>query len=152
MAIRALSSVRRTPWHIFTETEPDHQIHAHLHMAAVASNEANDIGRRGARRHKINQRDGTVGGFKTGLENETVSTIVMARPLDLFRRSDPPMTVAFIAQEGCKAGVGIEARPAKPVERPRPVDERDGLAVADNSIVFDMAGQFGGTRQLSRKR
>ena len=52
------------------------------------------------------------------------------------------MAVALIAQKGGKAGIGIEARPAKPVERPRPVDERDSLAVADDSIIFDIAGQL----------
>jgi hypothetical protein len=52
------------------------------------------------------------------------------------------MTIALIAQKGGKAGIRIEVRPAEPVERPRAIDERDGLAVTDNSVVFDIAGQL----------
>jgi hypothetical protein len=54
------------------------------------------------------------------------------------------MTIAFIAQKGRKAGIGIETRPAKPVERPRAINERHGLAVTYDSIIFDIAGQLAG--------
>jgi hypothetical protein len=48
----------------------------------------------------------------------------------------------LIAQKSSKTGVRVETRPAEPIERSRPINERDCLAVTDDSIVFDVAGQL----------
>ena len=45
------------------------------------------------------------------------------------------------AEQRRKAGVGIEGRPAQPVDRAVAADQRRGLAIADQPIIFDPAGQ-----------
>jgi hypothetical protein len=48
----------------------------------------------------------------------------------------------LVAQKSRKAGIRIETRPAEPVERSRAINECDCLAVTDDSVVFDVAGQL----------
>ncbi len=43
----------------------------------------------------------------------------------------------LVAEQGREAGVAVEARPAQPVDRAVAVDQRRGLAVADEAVVFD---------------
>jgi len=42
-----------------------------------------------------------------------------------------------IAEQGGEAGVGVEARPAEPVDGTVAPDQRRGLAVADEGIILD---------------
>ena len=45
------------------------------------------------------------------------------------------------AEQRGEAGVGIEGRPAQPVDRAVAADQRRGLAIADQPVIFDPAGQ-----------
>src|SRR4029453_3868648 len=40
-------------------------------------------------------------------------------------------------EKGCKAGIRIEGRPAQPVDRSVPADQRCGFAGSDQPIVFE---------------
>src|SRR5688500_5554252 len=62
------------------------------------------------------------------------------RPRLGIGRRDAPAAVLGRAQERREAGRGIEARPAQPVDRAIARDERGGLAVADQRVVFDAGG------------
>src|SRR3981081_1477260 len=61
---------------------------------------------------------------------------------NIFRRLDQPSAVPVGAEQGCETGIGIEHWPAQPVDRTVAPDQRRGLAIADQAIVFDSAGQI----------
>jgi hypothetical protein len=52
-------------------------------------------------------------------------------------RRDQPSTVVGRAEQCGEAGTRIETWKAEPVDRSVPADERDGLGVADECVVFD---------------
>jgi hypothetical protein len=91
----------------------------------------------GARRHEIHHRRSAFARFELRFQNEGVAAIAPAhRALDA-RRRDAPAAVLGLAEERGEARRGIEARPAQPVERAVARDERGGVAVADQRVVFN---------------
>src|SRR3954464_8125166 len=48
-----------------------------------------------------------------------------------------------MAEQGRKTGVGIESRPAQPVDRAITADKGRRLTIADQPVIFDSAGQSG---------
>ena len=55
-----------------------------------------------------------------------------------------------VAEQRRKTRVGIEGGPAQPVDRSVAADQRRRLAIADQSIVFDPAGQAAHRSDQSR--
>ena len=83
--------------------------------------------------------DGAVGGLEVGLEDQRV--IAVARVLVASSAAGRMMPAAMFAaaEQRGEAGGGVEARPAEPVDRSVAPDQRRGLAVADERVVFDAA-------------
>ena len=106
-----------------------------------AAHQPHDVGRVAARRHEIDQVDDAVGGFEPRLQDQRVVPIAARGAGDFARRRDQPAAMLVGAEQGGKAGVGIEGRPAQPVDRAVAADQRRGLAIADQPVVFDSAGQ-----------
>ena len=125
------------PWDIRAEAEADHQLHPQLDPAADATDQPHHVGSVAARRHEVDQVDRAIGGLKPRLQDQRIVAVAARGFLDLSRRRDQPAAV-FVAAEQCrKAGVGIECRPAQPVDRSVAPDQRRRLAIADQSVVFD---------------
>src|SRR6185436_10052758 len=83
------------------------------------------------------QRHGALAGFEVRLENERVRPVAARELRDLSLRSDAEAAVLLAAEQRREAGVGVEARPAQPVDRAVAADQRGALAVADQRIVLD---------------
>src|SRR5262249_31394370 len=94
-------------------------------------------------------RDRALGSVEPRLENEGVWAIAPGDAKRLARR-DLPMTVLACAKQGGKTRIGIEARPAQPVDRAIARDQRRRLAIANQAVVFD-AGWHGGLQSKSRR-
>ena len=60
----------------------------------------------------------------------------LTRKFSGFRR-DPPAAVVGAAEQRGKTGIGIEPRPAQPVDRAVARNQRRGFAIADQGIVGD---------------
>jgi len=91
-------------------------------------------------RHAVHDRDGAGVRLEPGLEHERV---VPVAPLDRARpvaRREPPAPMLGAAQQGGKAGGGVEAGHAEPIDGAGARDERGGLAVADERVVLDGVG------------
>jgi hypothetical protein len=61
------------------------------------------------------------------------------------------VSVVVASEQGGKHGPGIEARPAQPVDRTIPAHERSGLAIADQTIVFDALSHGPGVRPARKQ-
>ena len=57
-------------------------------------------------------------------------------------RSDLPAPVLGCPEKRREARIRIEARPAQPVDRAVAADERGGVAVPDQRVVFDPSRHF----------
>ena len=105
-----------------------------------AAHQPHDVGGLAARRHE------SISSTAPSAVSKRVSRISVSRNSgarfgDLVGGRDQPAAVLVGAEQRGKAGIGIEGRPAQPVDRAVAADQRRGLAVADQSIVFDPAGQ-----------
>ena len=129
------------PGNIGAEAEADHQLHVHPDPAANAAHQPHHVGGLAARRHEIDQVNRAVSGLEPGLQDQGVIPIAARGAGDFAGRCDQPAPVLLGAEKCCKAGVGIEGRPAQPVDRSVAADQRRGLAIADQPIVFDTARQ-----------
>ncbi len=130
------------PGDIDAEAEADHQLHLQLHLTRDPAHQPDDVGGVAARRHEIDQRDNAVCGLETRLQDQRIVPVAAGGFCDLFRRRDQPSAVPVGAEQGRKTGIGIERGPAQPVDRSVAADQRRGLAIADQSIVFDSLGQI----------
>src|ERR1700738_2377306 len=61
--------------------------------------------------------------------------------LHRFGRLDQPPAVAGGAEQGGETRIRIKGRPAQPIDRAVAADQRRGLAVADQPVIFDGRGQ-----------
>ena len=129
------------PGNIGAESEPDHQLHPQLHPAADAAHQPDDIGGVAARRHEIDQGDGAICRLEARLQDQRIVPVAARGFRDIFRRRDKPSALLGRAEQGCETGIGIERGPAQPVDRSVAPDQGRGFAVANQSIVFDFAGQ-----------
>src|SRR6185437_14382351 len=69
------------------------------------------------------------------LEHESLPTVA-ARRRTAGGRREQPAAVVGVAEQRREAGAGVEAWEAQPVDRAAPLDERGGLQVADEGVVF----------------
>jgi hypothetical protein len=58
-------------------------------------------------------------------------------PRALLRGRDAEIAALALIQERAENAGGIEMREAAPVDGPVVADERDGMQVADNAVIFD---------------
>jgi len=88
-------------------------------------------------RHQIDDLDLAFLRHPARDEHECVATVLArggdGRPL----RGDPPVALLEVAQQGAEGAGGVEARQAQPVDVPVATDQRPGVAIADQCIVFD---------------
>jgi hypothetical protein len=54
-----------------------------------------------------------------------------------FRRTDLPVSIRLRPKQGGKASVGGEIRPTKPIDGSIAIDQGSGLAIANESIIFN---------------
>ena len=130
------------PGDVDAELEADHQLHLQLHLARDAAHQPDDVGGVAARRHEIDQGDGPICRLKTRLQDQGIVPVAAGEFCHFLRRRDQPAAVPVVAEQGCKAGIGIERGPAQPVDRSVAADQCRGLAIPDQSVVFDLLGQI----------
>ena len=90
-----------------------------------------------ARRHEIDQGNRAVSGLEAGFQDQRVVPIAARNPGGFVVRGNQPTAIPAAAEDRGKTGLGVESRPAQPVDRPVTPDQRGGLAVADQAIIFD---------------
>src|SRR5262249_31537506 len=74
---------------------------------------------------------------ETRLEDERIA-VVLARHAGLaVPRRDLPAAMLIGAEQGGEAGIGIEPRPAQPIDRAVARHQRSRLTVADQRVVFN---------------
>ena len=76
-------------------------------------------------------------GLEARFEDERVAAIAARRRVYLGPGAISQRPFLCVAEERGKAGIGIESRPAQPVDRAVAADQRCGLAIADQRIVLD---------------
>ena len=136
----------RDPRHGRAIAETQHQLGVHLHLAALAHHPAHDMRAVDARRHEIDQRRRAVGGFEARFQDQRVGPVAARNTRRLAFRRDKPAPVLVRAQQRGKAGIGIEPRPAQPVDRAVAADQRRCAQIADQGIVFDARGHVASVR------
>ena len=115
-----------------------------LDLAALAPDQAEDLPLRQQEamllvlvgdRHEIGQHHAAARGLEAGLEHVGVRE-VPPRGLKGLRRCYPPAPRGRV-EDGGEQRRAVAARPAQPVDRAAPADERGGAAVADHGVVSD---------------
>src|SRR5436309_293845 len=79
---------------------------------------------------------GASGGLELGFEDQGVGAVLPAQ-LAFSRRGNLPAAMLRRAEKRGEAGARVEARPAQPVDRAVAPDQRGGLAVADQRVIFN---------------
>ena len=110
---------------------------AHRHAAAFADNDAHAVRIAAADRHEVDQRHSTICRLEARFEDQRVLAVAACDARRFALRCDAEAAVLRLAEQRRKAGIRVEARPAKPIDRAVARDERCALAVADQRIVFD---------------
>src|SRR4029077_3309951 len=122
--------------HAAAVIEADHQIHAHPNAAAVAAHHPYDLGITLPQGHEIDQRCRSRVGFELGFENQS-SRAIAAAHLRFGHGRQLPAAIFRISQQCGEAGVRIEPWQAQPIERSVAPDERGGLAISDERVIFN---------------
>ena len=121
--------------------EANDQIETHRDPAALALDDPDDGGGFGRDRHGVDHGHGAGIGLEVGLEDEGARPVASPDGADLVRRRrDLPAPVLRCPEERGEARGRIEAGQAEPVDRPVPRHQGDGLAIADQRVVFDPCG------------
>src|SRR5437867_3226807 len=107
-----------------------------IYSPALASNQTHEIGATFTPAHAVNQGNGAVGCFESGLEHERAFTIT-TRDCGILLRCDLPVPVFRTAEESSKACCGIETRQGKPVDRPVSAYHCGTLAIPDKRVILD---------------
>ncbi len=130
----------RDPGHDGAIPEAQHQLAAHRDPPALADHQPDHVRMAAAQRHEIDEGDGALARFEARFEDQRAVAVAPRHARPAVPRCNPPASVVLAAQERGKAGVGIEARPAQPVDRAVASDQRGRLAVADQGVVLDAGG------------
>ncbi len=130
----------RHPRHRRAIAEAQHQFGVHFHAAAFADHQTHEMRAVAARRHEIDQRHRAIGGLEPRLQDQRVGAIAAGGRLDLALRRDQPATILVCAQQRGKAGVGVESRPAQPIDRAVAADQSGRAQITDQCIVFYSRG------------
>ena len=128
------------PGNIGAEPKPDDEFHPQPHPAADAAHQPHDIGGVAARRHEIDQGHRAICGLKARLQDQRVVPVAAGGLCDFFCGRNAPPAMFGGAEQCRETSVGIERRPAQPIDRSVAPDQGCGFAVANQSIVFDFAG------------
>ena len=99
-------------------------------------------------RHEVGDANGAAVADELGLEDQRLVAVALLRFAHGHRRADGPGAVLVVADQRREAGIRVEARRAQPVDGATARDQRRGLGVADESVVFD-ARCHGDTSGLS---
>src|SRR3954471_23079590 len=118
-------------------TEAQDQLGPHRHAAALADDNAHAVGIGAADWHEIKERDGSLVGLESRLEDQRVWTVAARGVFYFSTRRDLEAPVLGGAEQGRKAGIRIEARPAQPVDRAVRADECGAFAVPNECVVLD---------------
>ncbi len=117
--------------------EAEHELHVHGHFAADSLDDADQHRGVGAERHEIDDIDRAAIGFVARFEHQRLAPIASPRRPALGGGSKLPAAVLGCAEQGGEAGVGIEARHAKPIDRAVAADQCRRLVVADQGVILD---------------
>jgi hypothetical protein len=148
-ALRAVFQAR-DPGNDQPETKTQDELAGHGDPAALADDESHHGRRTFATRHEVDQRDGSVLGLKSRFEDQRVGAVTAMHAHILVARRDLPASMFARSQERGEAGVGVEARPAQPIDRTVAPDQRGRFTIADESIIFDAAAHRVTTRNQWR--
>ena len=137
----------RDPRHRPPVVEAQDQLGAHRDAAALAADDPDDVGVAAPRRHEVHHGDGAARRLDPRLEDQRVAAIAAGDARAVLDRRDRPASVLAIAEQRGKARRRVEARPAQPVDRSGARDQRRGLAVANQRVVFE-GGAHGRSRRV----
>ncbi len=122
------------------EAEAQHELEMHRDAAAFADHQAHQGRVLVALRHEVDERDHALVGLEAGLENKGVGLVAPGDARPGVARGDQPASVLRGPEQRRKAGLGVESRPAQPVDRTVLADQRGRPAVTDERIIFDAGG------------
>ena len=125
------------PWHLLAIAEAHHKFGLELDRALLADDEPHEVRMLLARIHEVDHRGGAGIGLEPRLEDERVRAVAPGHLRLRIGRRDQPAAIIVVAENRRETSSGVEARQAKPVDRTVASNERCGLAVADQSIIFD---------------
>ena len=117
-------------------SEAQGKLHADRDLAANADNLANEARLSLADRHEIYDAHGTTVDAELSLNREGIRAIAPRRAFARAAWRNHPPAVLLVANERCQAGIGVEARPAQPVDRSVFADQCGRLAIADQAVIF----------------
>ena len=103
--------------------EADHQVHLHRHPARQTLDHADDLRVVLPDGHAIGDPDTSVLGLELGFQHERARAVPPPHRGHRSRRADrgdAPEPVLFVSEEARKAGLGVKAREAQPVDGPVP--------------------------------
>ena len=121
-----------------TVLTPDHHLHPQLQAAALAPDQANEIGTAVATAHAVDQGDRATRCFEPGLQDQCTLAITAGNSGIALRR-DLPTPILRVAQQSREAGCRVKARQGKPVDRTVAAHQCRALAIADYRVVLDEA-------------
>jgi hypothetical protein len=118
--------------------ETEHELGGHLHPSAAPPHDADEMARALLpQRHEVDDVDASLRRLEGRFQDQCVGAIAAPDATGGVTRSDAPMSVVGTAEQRGKDSSRIEARPAQPIDRAGTADERRGLAVADQAVIFD---------------
>jgi hypothetical protein len=128
----------RHPGYDGAVVKPKHELGRHLHPPAQPLHDSDEMTRAAlAQRHEIDESDAAVRRLERRLQDQRIAAIATADHRIGIARGDAPMSVVRTTEQGCEDRTGIETRPAQPIDRAGTAHQRRGLAVADQSVIFD---------------
>src|SRR5262249_46477743 len=130
---------RRRPGDVSAVAETHVELHLERDLPLEALDDAHDVTALLTRTygHEVGDASSTAIANELGLEDERLVAVTLAGLAYRYRRAKGPGAVLVVANQRRQAGVGVEPRHAKPVDRPRPGDQRGGAGIADESVVLD---------------
>src|SRR4051812_992958 len=109
-----------------------------IDAAAHATNHPDKVGASVTRRHEVDEFDYSVCVLERGHKNRRVIDVPACNPGRRFLWRNKPSSMLGAAEQRSKARTRIKPWPAEPVERAGAADESRCLAVADESVVFNL--------------
>ena len=117
--------------------EPEHELRAHRDAATRSVEHANHVRAGSAHGHEVDERHGALVAFELRFQNQRIRPVSPRDARVAVARGDAPVSMVLAAEQRGETSIGIEPRPAQPIDRTIAGDERGRLAVADQRIILD---------------
>ncbi len=140
------------PWHRGAVLEAQREIEPHRDLAAAPLDDAHHGRLTCGRGHEVDQRDAAILRIEDRLQDQRAGPVVSISADRRLSRSNAPAPVVRRAHKRGEAGTTVETGPAQPVDGALATDQRGGMTIANQCIVFNSRRmvRFGGGRRIAR--